>query len=98
MGHSIGKWDGDTLVVDTVGIHSETWLTPTGHPHTNDLHVVERIRRADLNTLTVDITFEDPKMYTKPWGGRLVFKTKQGAELEERVNCEDRWLFKTRSY
>jgi hypothetical protein len=98
MGHSIGKWDGDTLVVDTVGIHSETWLTPTGHPHTDSLHVVERIRRADLNTLTVDITFEDPKMYTKPWGGRLVFKTKQGAELEERVNCEDRWLFKTRSY
>ena len=98
MGHSIGKWDGDTLVVDTVGIHSETWLTPAGHPHTNDLHVVERIQRTDQNTMVVDLTFEDPKMYTKPWGGRLVFKTKPGAELEERVNCEDRWLFKTRSY
>jgi len=98
MGHSIGIWDGDTLVVDTVGMHSETWLTPTGHPHSDGLHVVERIRRTDPNTLVVDLTFEDPKMYTKPWGGRLVFKLKPDAELVERVNCEDRWLFKTRSY
>jgi len=98
MGHSIGKWDGDTLEVDTVGLHSETWLTPQGHPHTDGLRVVERFQRTDPNTLAVEITFEDPKMYTKPWGGRIVFKTKPGAELAERVNCEDRWLFKTRSY
>ena len=98
MGHSTGKWDGDTLVVDTVGIHGETWLTPAGHPHSEALHVVERIRRTDPNTLVVDITFEDSKMYTKPWGGRIAFKLKPGGEIEERVNCEDRWLFKSRSY
>ena len=98
MGHSIGRWDGDTLVVDTVGMHKETWLTPQGHPHTDDLHVVERIRRADPNTLTVDLTFEDSKMYARPWGGRIVFKTKPGAALEERVGCEYRWLNVTRDY
>jgi len=74
------------------------FTAPAGHPHTASLHIVERIRRTDQNTLTVDLTFEDSKMYTKPWGGRLVFQTKPGAELEERVTCEDRWLFKTRSY
>jgi hypothetical protein len=98
MGHSIGRWDGDTLVVDTVGMHKETWLTPLGHPHTDDLHVVERIRKSDPNTLTMDLTFEDPKMYARPWGGRIVFKSKPDGELVERVSCEYRWLNVTRDY
>ncbi len=98
LGHSIGKWDGDTLVVDTVGIHKETWLTPQGHPHTDDLHVVERIRRPDQDTLTIDLAFEDSNMYAKPWGGRIVFKLQPDGELMERVNCEYRWLFQTRDY
>lgn len=98
MGDSVGRWDGDTLVVDTIGIHKETWLTPAGHPHTDDLHVVERIRRPDQNTLTIDLTFEDPSMYAKPWGGKIVFKLKPDGELVEHVNCEDRFLFQTRTY
>ena len=59
---------------------------------------MERIRRTDQNTLTVDLTFEDSRMYTKPWGGQIVFKLKPDGELVERVNCEYRWLFQTRDY
>ena len=97
-GHSIGKYDGDTLVVDTAALKDLTWIDTMGHVHSDELHFVERIRRPDPNTLTIDMTFEDPKMYTKPWGGRIAFKLKPDGELEERVNCEDRWLFKSRSY
>ena len=50
MGDSIGKWEGDTLVVDTVGFNDKTWLDNDGHPHTEDLHVVERIRRVNHDT------------------------------------------------
>jgi hypothetical protein len=88
MGDSIGKWDGDTLVVDTTGFNDKTWLDNDGHPHTEDLHVVERIRRVNHDTLTIDTTIEDPKAYTKPWGGRAVYELKPGWNLGEMV-CED---------
>lgn len=88
MGDSIGKWDGDTLVVDTVGFNDKTWLDNDGHPHTEDLHVVERIRRVNHDTLTIDTTIEDPKAYTKPWGGHAVYELKPGWNLGEMV-CED---------
>jgi len=92
MGDSIGKWEGDTLVVDTVGFNDKTWLDNDGHPHTEDLHVVERIRRASHDTLTFDITIDDPKAYTKPWGGHMIFELKPGWNLGEMV-CEDNITF-----
>ena len=67
VGHSIGKWDGDTLVVDTVGFNDKTWVDLTGHPHTNKLHLTERFRRKDLGHLEVEITIDDPGAYKKPW-------------------------------
>jgi hypothetical protein len=88
MGDSIGKWDGDTLVVDTVGFNDKTWLDNDGHPHTEDLHVVERIRRVNHDTLTIDTTIDDPKAYTKPWGGHAIYELKPGWNLGEMV-CED---------
>ena len=70
MGHSIGKWDGDTLVVDLVGLNDLTWLDASGRPHSDALHVVERYRRIGHDTLEIELTFDDPKAYTKPWTGK----------------------------
>jgi hypothetical protein len=88
LGDSIGRWEKDTLVVDTVGLTDKTWLDQVGHPHSDRLHVVERIRRADHDTLEDDITIDDPKAYTKPWTGQQVFKLRPNWHLIEYV-CED---------
>jgi hypothetical protein len=88
MGDSIGHWEDDTLVIDTVGLSEKSWLDQVGHPHSNTLHVTERIRRVDHDTLTDNLTFDDPKDYSKPWTGQQVFKLRPGWELLEYV-CED---------
>jgi hypothetical protein len=66
MGDSIAKWEGDTLVVDTIGLNDQTWLSGRGTPHTDQLHVIERYTRPDLGHLDVEITMEDPGAFTKP--------------------------------
>jgi len=88
MGDSIGRWEGDTLVVDTVGFNDKTWLDRAGHPHTDALHLVERFRRVDHNTLQDDVTIDDPKAYTKPWGGQLIFQFEPDWTLMEMVCAE----------
>ena len=92
MGDSIGAWQGDTLVVDTIGFNDKTWIDRMGHPHSEDLHVVERIRRVSQDTLQIDLTINDPKAYTKPWGGRLNFQLRPGWNITELV-CEDNITF-----
>ena len=88
MGDSIGHWEGDTLVVDTTGLNDKTWLDQVGHPHSDGLHVIERIRRVDRDTLQDDLTIDDPRAYAKPWTGQQVFKLKPAWRLSEYV-CED---------
>jgi Carboxypeptidase regulatory-like domain len=66
IGHSVGRWDGDILVVDTVGFNDKTWLG-RAYPHTDKLHVTERYRRKDLGHLEVEITVEDPGTLKQPW-------------------------------
>jgi len=66
MGYSTGKWDGDTLVVNTVGFNDRSWLDRFGHPHSDALHVIERFRRRDVGRLEIEVTIDDPKAYTKP--------------------------------
>jgi hypothetical protein len=66
-GDSIGKWEGDTLVVDTVGFNDIFWFDGAGHPHTEKLHITERIHRPDLGHLSLDVTIDDPGAYTKPF-------------------------------
>jgi hypothetical protein len=85
FGESVGKWEGDTLVVDSIGFKDSTWLDPIGHPHTEDLHIVERIRRTDPETLVFNFTFDDPKAYTKPWEGQLTFKLKNDGIMTETI-------------
>ena len=67
MGHSIGHWEGDTLVIDTVGFDARSWLDAQGHPHTEMMHVIERFRRPDLGHLEIEFTIDDPGTYAKPW-------------------------------
>jgi hypothetical protein len=84
LGYSVGKWDGDTLVVDTTGLNDKTWLDDAGHPHSDALHVVERIRRTGPITLQVSLTIEDPKAYSKAWtSAPRTFELKRGYELNE---------------
>jgi hypothetical protein len=68
-GDAIGRWDGDTLVVDKTNFVDNNWITAEGRvsPHSDALHIIERYRRVDANTLEIDQTLEDPKMLTKPW-------------------------------
>jgi hypothetical protein len=94
MGDSIGHWEGDTLVTDTVNFNDKTWLDRMGHPHSDALHVVERIRRIDHDHLVDDITIEDPKAYTKPWTAHLPFVLKPKWTLAEQF-CEDEQSFQT---
>lgn len=77
-GDSIGKWDGDTLVVDSVGFNDKFWFDFAGHPHTEKLHVIERYHRPDSDHLDYDVTIEDPGAYTKPFvmhGHSLITKS-----------------------
>lgn len=87
MGDSVGRWEGDTLVVDTVNFNDRTWIDRVGHPHSDQLHVIERFRRTDHEHLVDDITIEDPKAYTKPWTAHLEFRLKPW-KLTEQF-CED---------
>jgi hypothetical protein len=67
MGHSIGKWEGETLVIDTVAINERSWLDTAGHEHSPKLHLTERIKKLDNNRLEWTATFEDPVFFSKPW-------------------------------
>ncbi len=74
MGDSIGKYEGDTFVVDTIGLNDKTWIDQVGHPHSDALHLIERFRRLDHDTLELSVTFDDPKAYLKPFTAKRVFK------------------------
>jgi hypothetical protein len=94
MGDSIGHWEGDTLVADTVNFNDKTWLDRIGHPHSDQLHVVERFRRPKHDRLMVDISIEDPKAYTKPWTTHIEFLLRPKWTLQEQF-CEDEESFQT---
>jgi hypothetical protein len=87
-GHSIGHWEGDTLVADTVGFNDGSWIEAEGLPHTEQLHLVERFTRTDYNSLKYDVTVDDPGAYTKSWTGGFVLRWNAGAELFEYV-CQE---------
>ena len=88
MGHSIGRWDGDTLVVDTVGLTDRTWVDRIGTPHSESLRVVERFRRAEQDRLEVEFRFEDPEAFTRAWGGTKEYILRPNLEILEHVVCD----------
>lgn len=67
LGYSVGRWDSDALIVDTIGVNERTWLDAFGHPHSESMHVTERFRRLDFGHMELQITVDDPKMYTRPF-------------------------------
>jgi hypothetical protein len=87
FGDSVGKWDGDTLVVDTVGLNDRTWLDTAGHEHSDQLHLVEKFQRIDNNNLKWTVIFEDPKFYTEPWSITLPI-ARQNTEIMS-YSCEE---------
>ncbi|MEP7310226.1 MAG: hypothetical protein ABJA98_32370 [Acidobacteriota bacterium] len=88
FGYSVGRWEGDTLVVDTVGINEKTWLDDGGHPHSDALHVIERFRRPDFGHMQVRVTIDDPKAYTRPWTVTIPWQYVPDTELLDWV-CEN---------
>lgn len=93
MGDSIGKWEGDALVVDTTGFNDKTWLDQVGHPHSENLHLIERIRKTAPDMLRIDFTFDDPKAYTRQWTATKQFKLRPDWHIAEYV-CEDNFTNK----
>jgi hypothetical protein len=94
MGYSVGRWEGDTLVVDSVGYNDKTWLSRYGQSHTEALRVRERWRRADFGHLEVEVTFTDPGAYAKPWGFTARMALAADTEMLESI-CErssEHWL------
>jgi hypothetical protein len=67
LGYSVGRWDGDTLVIDSVGFNTSTWLDASGHPHGEQLKVTEKYTRTSFNNMKIEATITDPEFYTKPF-------------------------------
>ncbi len=88
LGHSVGRWEGDTLVVDSVGFTEDFWMNRDGLPHTSRLHLTERLTRTDFDTLNYEVTIDDPGAYTAPWTSGYTLGFTKGAELFEYV-CQE---------
>jgi len=89
MGNSVGRWEGDTLVVDVTGFNDKTWLAGTGTFHSDALHITERYTRVDKDRINYDVIMEDPKVLTKPWAMRSSFMLREGTRLQEYVCAEN---------
>jgi len=89
MGYSAGKWEGDTLVVDTVGFNDKGWLDVMGRPRSDAAHITERYRRRDFGHMDVEITVDDPKMYTKPFTIKVTHILQADSDILEYFCAEN---------
>jgi hypothetical protein len=89
MGYSVGHWDGDTLVVESTGFNERSWLDMGGHPHTEALRTTERYRRTTFGHMDVEVTFEDPKAYQRPWTISFGANFAPDTEMLESVCAEN---------
>lgn len=88
FGHSVGHWEGDTLVVDTIGMNERSWMNRDGLPHTERLHLVERFSRPDFDTLEYVVTLDDPGAYMAPWTSGYSLRWRGGEEMFEYI-CQE---------
>jgi hypothetical protein len=88
FGDSVGNWEGDTFVVDTVNFNGRTRLDTIGHPHSDALHVTERFTRTDAKHIAYEVTIDDPKTFTKPWTNKRIFTLRPDWEIME-YSCEE---------
>jgi hypothetical protein len=89
MGYSIGRWDGDSLAVESIGFNDRTWLDGNGHPHSEALHLTERFHRTNVGHLDVELTIDDPKAYTKSWTVTIPMELMPDTEILEYVCGEN---------
>lgn len=89
LGYSSGKWEGDTLVVESAGFNDRGWLDVSGHPHSEALHTIERFRRRDFGHLDVEMTFDDPVMYTKPFSIHFYYDLLPDSDVFETICNEN---------
>ena len=89
LGYSVGKWDGDTLVVDTVGFNDRGWLDARGHSHSESLRLTERFHRSDVGHMEVQMTIDDPKTYSKPFMIKLKQRLLPDTDLLESFCSEN---------
>jgi hypothetical protein len=87
-GTSVGRWEKDTLIVDSIGYNERFWFANGGLPHTEALHLTERFSRPDLNTLRYQVTVDDPRTYTRPWTAAWTLQWVPGEDIEEYF-CEE---------
>ena len=83
LGYSVGRWDGDTFIVESTGYDDRSWLDTQGHQHSEEMKVVETYRRTSYDTLEVTLTINDPKTYTQPWLTKATVKLSAGTEMGE---------------
>jgi len=88
FGYSLGKWEGEVFVVETLGFNDKSWFDDPGHPHSDALRVTERFRRPNFGRMEMQITFDDSKAYTKPWSATIPFTLLPDTELIESI-CEN---------
>ena len=89
FGYSVGRWDGDTLIVDAAGFNDQTWLDSGGHPHSEALRVQERFHRRDFGHMDLTVTVEDPKMYTQPFTIKVTEELLPDSDILESVCNEN---------
>ena len=89
VGYSVGRWEGDVLVVETTGFNDRTWLDGVGHPHTEELRITERYRRQDIAHMSIQITIDDPKTYVKPWTTTIATELFNRTDVMEYVCAEN---------
>jgi len=88
LGHSVGRWEGETLVIDTVGFNENFWMNRDGLPHTSQMHLTEKLTRTNFDTLNYEVTVDDPGAYTAPWTSGYALGWQKGNELFE-YQCQE---------
>jgi hypothetical protein len=94
LGWSTGRYDGDSLVVETTGLNDLTWFDNSGTPHSDALRITERIRRPSRNTLEIEFRFDDPQTFTRPWGDTKTYQLRPDWQIMENTGyCDDRFRY-----
>jgi hypothetical protein len=95
MGYSVGTWQDDTLVVETIGITTRAWLDGFGHPRSDAMRITERYRRRDFGHMDLEISIDDPVYYTRPFGYKTTLTLLPDTDVLEYV-CTENQKFRVR--
>ena len=94
LGYSVGRWEGDTFVIETAGFNDRSWLDAGGTPHSEQLRTFERFKRTDFGHMEIEFTFDDPTTFTKPWSATVKFNLLPDTDLLEHHCDNEKWTSK----